>query len=171
MITPIVVLRNPLLAGADYRAHTGVVLWGGAQLVHEVMSVRDHRLGIGVGHPVLVEQLQIGHVGLGGGGRRRQRRSTGHQAQYRHHQHYRPFQNLHHVLLHVRGTTWTTTPPPSRRSTQTSASMPANKGCSQRANRAGQPPPPRTFPRQPGPASWWRGDRWRWAMSKTPAAA
>jgi hypothetical protein len=38
-------------------------------LVHEVMGVGDHRLGIGVGHPVLVEQLQIGHVGLGVGGR------------------------------------------------------------------------------------------------------
>jgi hypothetical protein len=74
-------------------------------LVHEAMSVRDHRLGIGVGDPVLVEQLQIGRVGLGDGGRRRQRRSTGHQAQYRHQQDYRQFQNLHHVLLHLRGTT------------------------------------------------------------------
>src|SRR3978361_2044216 len=54
-----IVLRNPLPAGADYRAHTGVVLRGGAQLVHEVMSVRDHRLGIGGGHPVLVEQLRV----------------------------------------------------------------------------------------------------------------
>jgi hypothetical protein len=34
-------------------------------LVHEAMSVSDHRLGIAVGHPVLVEHLQIDHVGLG----------------------------------------------------------------------------------------------------------
>src|SRR4051794_23709022 len=48
-----VVLRKPLLPGADYRAHTGVVLRGSAQFIREVMSERDHRLGIWVGHPVL----------------------------------------------------------------------------------------------------------------------
>src|SRR6201996_2840368 len=52
-----VVLRISLLADVDYRAHTGVVLGGGAQLVHEVVSVSDHRLGIAVGHLVAVEQL------------------------------------------------------------------------------------------------------------------
>ena len=77
------------------------------------------------------EQLQICPVGLGVGGRRSQRRSTGHQAQYRHQQqHHRRLQNLHHGLFHVRGTTWKTTPPPSGRLTKNSASRPAKQGSS-----------------------------------------